>query len=130
MDTAQCAPVAQTLRGAATYIQRHGWHRGRLFQHVPGQAFPAACALGAIVAAATGEVTTDPLVLMSDPSIRAAVRALAKYLVPDLAFTTDDEDLDQAIWQHNDHHDSSADHICRVLRQAADHYASNPATTH
>jgi hypothetical protein len=50
---------AAVLRGAAAYLQRHGWIRGAYYD-ATDHPFPAACAVGAIGMAAHGRRTTIP----------------------------------------------------------------------
>jgi hypothetical protein len=53
---------ADILRGAATYLDRYGWHQGDYYATIadPSVPFPPACAFGAIAAAAYGGRIADP----------------------------------------------------------------------
>jgi hypothetical protein len=53
---------ADILRGAALYLQRHGWTQGEYIAYRPttDDPFPPACAHGAIAVAAYGHATDDP----------------------------------------------------------------------
>jgi hypothetical protein len=46
---------AQVMRDAALYLERHGWTQRALYRHTPGEAFPAACAIGALAIVVYGE---------------------------------------------------------------------------
>jgi hypothetical protein len=74
--------VADTLRHAARYLQRHGWHKGAFYLE-PSGAFPPACAAGAIRIAVCGRpvrLDDDELTLDDRCRIAAAETALADHL--------------------------------------------------
>jgi hypothetical protein len=70
-DTDDLSPVtpADILRGAALYLENHGWTRGNYYTPNAGP-FPPACADGAIGMAAYGRVTTCPGLATEDPGYR------------------------------------------------------------
>jgi hypothetical protein len=71
------------LRGAALYLDRHGWIKGDFFDLLTDANFPPACSLGAINICAHGNPTlsasSDADDVLSDHAIRA-MRVLAAYL--------------------------------------------------
>jgi hypothetical protein len=77
---------ADLLRGAALYLNRHGWLQGDFFDLLAEANFPPACSLGAINIAAHGrpilgcDSTADDE--LTDSAIRAT-RVLAAYLYPE-----------------------------------------------
>src|SRR5262245_39203735 len=70
---------ADILRGAALYLQRHGWTQGDYYDRSRPQPFPPACAAGAVQCAVTGAPVTD---LDEDqrPHVDRALGVLADYL--------------------------------------------------
>src|SRR4051794_33654647 len=76
---------ADTLRSAALYQRKHGWAQGSLFDPIADEPFPAACALGAITVAATGQV--DYRVLFDTiPACMSAIEVLALHLSGDISY--------------------------------------------
>jgi hypothetical protein len=70
---------SKLLRGAALYLDTHGWTKGQFFELLADTdgTFLPACASGAIMAAATGRcVTTGTAQRDDDPDAVAAMRAL------------------------------------------------------
>jgi hypothetical protein len=128
MDEQAKAAVAQTLRGAAGYIRRYGWCKDRLFDRVAnldkGITFPSACALGAIILAATGEADRD--IGLTSALATTAIRSFAEYLVPE-AVVFDREDAEQTVWSLNDRPDMTGEAMCDLLDKAADYYTSETA---
>src|SRR4051812_18776365 len=78
---------AVLLRGAAVYLQRHGWTTGEFFANSEqNRPFPAACSLGAINICAHGR----PILCCDDDAqdedtdaAIAAMRVLAALLYPE-----------------------------------------------
>jgi hypothetical protein len=74
---------ADTLRGAALYLIRHGWHQGDMFDLTdPDCPFPPACGLGGIRMAATRSTGVDgnPPSQGEVDAIDQAVMAMADHL--------------------------------------------------
>jgi hypothetical protein len=117
---------ADLLRGAALYLERHGWHQGDMFADLD-QPFPAACATGAIRMAACG--TTNPSHTGSRAAeVTAAIKLLAFYLEDNVYEPVDHRDLEDH-WAYfnyvgdwNDEKGQTAAAVIDVLRAAADHY--------
>src|SRR5690242_5380342 len=100
---------ADILRGAARYLDTHGWHQGTYFAsddlgtRVTDEPFPAACVVGAIAMAAYGTKSDDLYAPGNVPatSVRdfhRAVDALTDYLdrFEPICRLTDDEEIGRA----------------------------------
>jgi hypothetical protein len=76
-DTADPSVVtpADILRGAARYLEAHGWTQNVYYGGNADEAFPPACADGAIGMAAYGRVTACPGREKQDPGYRDYNRA-------------------------------------------------------
>jgi hypothetical protein len=119
---------AVILRGAARYLQLHGWHQGTLYAAGTSAITPAACALGAIGMAAFGHRLPDPQDHWVDWSdYQAASNALDDYLtltgakddVPDLH----DIDADSpSVGDWNDAPARTATEVVAALNAAADEW--------
>jgi hypothetical protein len=89
---------ADTLRAAALYLDRHGWYQGSLYDPDTTQAFPPACALGAITIAATGEADWEAL-FDKQPACQAAIEVLALHLAADVPYPLVDlDDIELVEW--------------------------------
>src|SRR4051812_36163506 len=76
---------AMLLRGAARYLQTHGWIKGEFFDVLTDAAFPPACSLGAINICAHGRPILGSEDTAEDTNTDAAIRAMrvfAAYLDP------------------------------------------------
>ncbi len=113
---------ADILRGAARYLELHGWIQRDHYSNQGGP-FPPACAIGAIGMAAHGRLITIPT--DHGPGARDcrhALNHLACYL-DDLGITTpvaDDWSTEPATpidW--NDRDDQTAEQVIATLRAAA-----------
>lgn len=126
----QAEPVEVTpafiLRGAATYLDRHGWTQENYYFNpiADEDLFPAACALGAIGMAAYGHQTEVPDAseeLPTWPEFRAAYIVLRAYV-----FGTDDpSDVDGVyltIGDWNDAVDQKMEAVIDTLTAAADEW--------
>ncbi len=122
---------ADILRGAARYLEIHGWTQASYYTNA-ADPFPPACALGAIGMAAHGRlipIPTDSGAGARD--CRRAIDYLTRYL-DDLgvtATTGDDWSTDPVTpidW--NDRDSQSAQTVITALRAAADAYAWAHAT--
>jgi hypothetical protein len=122
---------AQTLRGAALYVQRHGWTQHHYYWRTPGK-LPAACALGAIGMAAHGQALDNPqdITLPAWLAFHGAYETLNDYLELGGHYTVLDEDLfDQSsIGNWNDHTDQTAEQVIAALHAAADHWDNHHRT--
>lgn len=107
---------AVILRGAARYLELHGWHRGDAFQPDTGRPFPPACALGAIQAAVTG--TANRVTSADIPAMCSAELVLAAHLDDDPDRL--DTDPFELIGDWNDHADRTAAQVITALTEAAD----------
>ncbi len=132
-DTDGFAPVtpADILRGAARYLEIHGWTQRDHYSNQGGP-FPPACALGAIGMAAHGRLVALPC--NSGPGRSDARRArqyLTDYLT-DLGTITapaDDWDTTPAtVYDWNDRDEQTAETVIATLRAAADNYTWAYAT--
>jgi hypothetical protein len=134
-DTDGFAPVtpADILRGAATYLETHGWTQAVYYGGTAADHFPPACADGAIGMAAYGYCPLVPCDNTDDPGYRDYNRAidyLADYLdlngIAPMVHTTDgyfepiDLPADHLGW--NDSDGQSAENVIATLRAAADNY--------
>jgi hypothetical protein len=127
---------ADILRGAALYLERHGWTQGVFFDFDTPRPTPTppACAFGAIHIATFGTTSTEPVdrADYDDPDVTLrtqAERCLVGYL--DLDLTHDgivaSHDL---IMRWNDQDHATAEQVINDLRAAAqewdDTHNSNP----
>ncbi|BFU43389.1 hypothetical protein [Krasilnikovia sp. MM14-A1004] len=86
LDHQPDATPAELLHGAAAYLRRHGWIQGDFFDLLTDEAFPPACAMGAINVCAHGRPTLGSDDTADDTLTDAAIRAkrvLAAYLDPE-----------------------------------------------
>jgi hypothetical protein len=72
---------ADLLRGAALYLQRHGWTKGQFFDQLAATNGPflPACASGAIMTAAHGQCVPNGIIAhdeTTNPDAAAAARAM------------------------------------------------------
>ena len=129
-DNPAVVTPALILRGAATYLDRHGWTQGR---HYSGtDPFPPADAVGAIAMAAHGQRSND--IFVTDASddatrdFRRAVDAFCDYLSryePTCTLSADpgtDLDIELCPYIWNDALALTAQHVTRALRAAANDY--------
>ncbi|WP_203935608.1 DUF6197 family protein [Planosporangium mesophilum] len=111
---------AQTLRGAALYLERHGWIQGDYYRPDATGPFPPACAVGAIRMAAFGSRITD------DDCIAAEMRDHARAIdvLVDFLDLTDpppwDTYGDPSPFTWNDVPGRTADEVTATMRGAAD----------
>jgi hypothetical protein len=119
------ATPADTLRGAALYLQRHGWTR---FSYFDGQRpTPPACAQGAIVVATYGVATEHPY-SQDFPQRRLLARTIDFFddYIRGVATALDDEDCPATVW--NDLPCRSATEVIAALRDAADRWEAGHAS--
>ncbi len=116
--------IADTLRGAALYLGRHGWTRHDYFAEEPtGETpFPAACVHGAISAAAYGWANTNPFDPTNDHwaearAFRKAITYFDDYIIGLYGQTYPDVIENAAIW--NDMDGRTADEVILCLNAAA-----------
>jgi hypothetical protein len=123
-DTTPVVTPADILRGAATYLEAHGWNQ-RSYYEATTDPFPAACALGAIGMAAHGTRTDCPEI--QGPGIREfnkAAEHLRWYLLNEGHVTLGPDQwgmpTEVGAWNDQDWHD--IEHVTTALRAAADDY--------
>lgn len=109
---------ADVLRGAARYLELHGWTQDQLFADAweSGQ-FPPACALGAIAIAAYGCVIDWPY-NTHRPEHRLFVRSVD--FAEDYIDVITCRDASPLLSEWNDIHDRTAEEVITALRAAAD----------
>jgi hypothetical protein len=126
---------ADILRGAARYLEVHGWTQGDYYDPRDRGVFPRACVTGAIGMAAYGRATSFPADADNEPGIRdyrKAVAYLGDYL-DGLGITSTQPDdwsadpVNPIDW--NDRGDQRAENVIAVLRDAADDYESTHGGT-
>jgi hypothetical protein len=123
---------ADVLRGAASYLQSHGWHQHDLYTPNSGMPFPPACAIGAIYAAAIGHPTTSGEAADHPhlPVARNAIGVLADHLTntgitptiadpAGLAYADQHGAAHDTVTTWNDTPNQTAQHVIRQLRLAA-----------
>ncbi|MDQ7910212.1 hypothetical protein RB614_37525 [Phytohabitans sp. ZYX-F-186] len=121
---------ADTLRGAALYLIRHGWHQRDLFDLTnPEVAFPPACGLGGIRMATIGraEVTADLVTDEAVANFDQAVMAFADHLFtdygqPDPTASAGADDMpwpEQIVADWNDAYDRNVSQVVAALQGAA-----------
>ncbi len=112
---------ADLLRGAATYLRRHGWIKGTIFDLLSPEPFPPACAIGAINMATYGRPILNADDNHDDPETDQVIRALrvfASTLDPDYdPFETSAVDL---IGDWNDQPSRTRHDVVQALTEAAD----------
>ena len=132
-DNGPVVTPAIILRGAATYLDTHGWVRDRYYGGTDTNPFPPADAVGAIAMAAYGQRSNDIYVIPNAThdatrDFRRAVDAFCDYLSryePTCALSSDpaiDLDLELSPFIWNDALADSATHVTRALRAAANDY--------
>jgi hypothetical protein len=107
---------ADILRGAALYLERHGWTRFVYFDGT--RPTPAACAQGAIVIAAYGQATDSPY-NMNVPERRLFAHTI-DFFDDYLRGTTDPEDDDYNATVWNDNPTRTVAEVIAGLRAAAE----------
>ncbi|MBO3738410.1 DUF6197 family protein [Actinoplanes flavus] len=113
---------ALILRGAARYIELHGWIRG--YSYGSARPFPPACTTGALGMAANGTITEFPLWndrKPADDNYRAW-KYLLGYLADRGEITGLFEPGPACVSEWNDQDDQSAENVIATLRAAADEY--------
>lgn len=114
---------ADLLRGAALYLQRHGWTQGAYYQAATVELFPPACASGALALAAYGRLVDCPHDDHTDPQwpdFDAAWRYLQDYLFLNVYPIA--ADLDVSIIDWNDEPSQDKATVVATLTAAADDY--------
>lgn len=107
--------VADILREAAQYLQRHGWTQGQYYTD-PTSPHPKACALGAIAAVIYGEIHIEP-----DLGHRCAepVEAFDNYLYDSHQTRMGFGESHDTIADWNDKPDRTTQHVITALEAAA-----------
>ncbi|MCA2219521.1 DUF6197 family protein [Jidongwangia harbinensis] len=116
---------ADILRGAARYLEIHGWIQASYYAN-HADPFPPACAIGAIGMAAHGRLMTIPTDHGTGVrDCRRAVDYLNSYLTDtgEIRPQSDDWDTTPATaFDWNDLDDQAAEDVVATLRAAADNY--------
>lgn len=127
-DTPVVTP-ADILRGAATYLELHGWFQGDYYATFTGgiavsaEPFPAADVAGALGMAAHGELHDVPFLAGPNKTdCHNAYQWLSAYLADQGEITPPEGDGPHHMSKWNDHDNQSAEHVIAVLRAAADQY--------
>lgn len=126
-DTDELEPVtpAEILRGAARYLEIHGWITRHYYSNA-ATSFPPACVVGAIGMAAHGRMQASPQMSGSNArDCNKAVIYLTGHLVDlgDIDLCPDDYATTPAsLFDWNDHDGQSAESVITTLRAAADEY--------
>jgi hypothetical protein len=121
---------AGLLRGAATYLETHGWCQGTLYQAGPDMTAPPACAVGALYITGCGRPAgaVETVVLVDpDGRIRTALRVLTGYLADRHGVDTawcDDKFVayEATIGDWNDADTRTLPEVTTALREAADEW--------
>ncbi len=129
-DSTVVVTPADILRGAARYLEIHGWTRATYYSNHGGP-FPPACAIGAIGMAAHGRLVTLPCT--SGPGRHDARRARdyhTAYLTDTgvLSIPADDFRPWPTVIDWNDRPDQTAVAVIASLHAAADEYVWTHAT--
>jgi hypothetical protein len=109
---------ADILRGAARYLQLHGWHQGDLYADTPAAITPPACALGAIGMAAFGGRISTAEDGRDESDYRHATDALIDYLY----LTGADVAGTGSLGDWNDEDGRTAAEVIAALNAAADEW--------
>jgi hypothetical protein len=114
---------ADILRGAALYLERHGWTQGSLFDFTDNTTgTPPACARGAIAIAAYGYPTCQPWDEADRPENRdftAADNAFDDYIDRTYLMGVTDPDAGLTVVWWNDRDERTAAEVIDALRAAA-----------
>jgi hypothetical protein len=115
--TTDVAPTpADLLRGAALYLERHGWTRDNYFAH-HDRPTPPACVLGALAMAVYGQATDDPYSGVNDLAANRMFCRVADYLDCHVALATAGVLDSVVLW--NDDESRTAEQVIAALREAA-----------
>jgi hypothetical protein len=117
---------AVLLRGAALYLERHGWTKGEIFANSDTERpFPAACTIGAINVTAHGRPVLSSTDGADDDLTDSAIRAMrvfAAWLDPDYDFGFNSTSAIDILGDWNDHDDRTAQEVIEALRDAANEW--------
>jgi hypothetical protein len=113
---------ATVLRGAAAYLQQHGWTRGAFFDPDDDGPFPAACATGAIRMAIHGNLAATFTALPDDSEARALIGKAQRHLAAHLHDWFDPEETSSIdiIGDWNDDEGRTLTEVVDALTDAAD----------
>jgi hypothetical protein len=118
---------ADLLRGAATYLETHGWHQGALYDRRGDSATPPACALGALYLVLYGDPDTAETLGYDVALSRVgwdAVRLLSAQVVDTSGCDPDDRFSEEGteIGDWNDEDSRTITDVTTALREAADEW--------
>jgi hypothetical protein len=122
---------AVILRGAARYLELHGWIQGAYYDATDNP-FPAACAAGAIGMAAFGDIQLphDEHTAPGACDYHWTCDVLADYLdrTGHVEPPADDDWASPNPFDWNDRPSHTAEQVITTMRAAADDYERTPAT--
>ncbi|MEV6845463.1 hypothetical protein [Actinoplanes sp. NPDC051411] len=121
-DTTPVVTPADIMRGAALYLEIHGWHQ-RDYYATTSEPFPAADVAGAIGMAAHGGFHDVPSI--AGPHVRDYIVAyayLTTYLLDQGEIAPRDDDPLSNVNQWNDDPSQTVEKVTATLRSAADEY--------
>jgi hypothetical protein len=124
-DHAADPTPADLLRGAADYLETHGWHQGAVYNRRGHPITPPACAMGALYLVAYGDLFTAENVgyeVEMTPAVRDALRLLSAHVV-DTTGRYPDHDFAEyrtVIGDWNDDDRRTITDVTTALRTAAD----------
>lgn len=127
-DSTVVVTPADILRGAARYLEIHGWHQGDYYAFIAAVPFPPACVTGAIGMAAHGTRLESPTTgsVPTARDFRVAFHYLSGYLADNgltATTATDSDEIDtDSPFRWNDNDGQTAAMVITVLRAAADDY--------
>ena len=116
---------ADLLRGAADYLETHGWYQCSFYDRRGDSATPPACAMGALYLAAYGDLATAENVgyeVEMTSAVRDALRLLSAHLVDTTGRYPDHDsgEYQTVIGDWNDEHRRTITDVTTALRAAAD----------
>jgi hypothetical protein len=120
---------AVLLRGAALYLQTHGWTQGELFDYLTEAAFPPACTIGAVNIAGYGRCILTADDDTDDTDGWAVIRALRVFAATiDVDYDPLTSSAIDAIGDWNDHDGRTLDEVVECLTTAADDWQAAHTT--
>jgi hypothetical protein len=120
---------AVVLRGAARYLQLHGWTQGTYYADQPDNPTPPACAMGALAMAAFGQrLPQSPFTKPEWADYKRAEDVLLDHLGRLHPPTSDDDYPEPGLGDWNDQPDRTPDQVIAALTAAAGQWDYRHAT--
>ena len=114
---------ADVLRGAARYLQLHGWTQGTYYADQPDDHTPPACAMGALGMAAFGQRFPAPAYERPEwADYKRAEDVLMAHLGCGYPPVSDDDYPEPGVGDWNDQPDRTAEQVITALNAAADEW--------